>query len=335
MHPQHWPEDLDYRGKRVVVIGSGATAVTLIPALATEAAHVTMLQRSPSYIVSLPSSDTIANTLPKLLGAKLAYAITRQKNIVRQRALFGFCKHYPRTARRLIRHLTAKQLPKGYPVDEHFNPAYNPWDQRLCVVPDGDLFTAIRDGRASVVTDQIDTFTERGITLASGCELEADIIVTATGLNMQPLGGITLTVDGAAVNLSERVTFRSFMLDRVPNFAFVFGYSHTSWTLKVGLVAEHFCRLLGHMDTHRHTICYPELPSTDMPTRPFLDFGAGYVQRAMEQFPRQGEGPWQMSMDYRGDVKTLRKGPVAARQLRLGSAAGSSAAAAAVAQISA
>ena len=186
-----------------------------------------------------------------------------------------------------------------------------------------------------MVTDQIDTFTERGITLASGRELEADIIVTATGLNMQPLGGIALTVDGAAVNLSERVTFRSFMLDRVPNFAFVFGYSHTSWTLKVGLVAEHFCRLLGHMDTHRHTICYPELPSPDMPTRPFLDFGAGYVQRAMEQFPRQGEGPWRMSMDYRGDVKTLRKGPVAAHQLRLGSAAGSSPAAAAVAQISA
>ncbi|MGA8545153.1 MAG: NAD(P)/FAD-dependent oxidoreductase [Mycobacterium sp.] len=335
VHPQHWPEDLDWRGKRVVVIGSGATAVTLIPALAAAAAHVTMLQRSPSYVMSLPSSDKIANTLPNLLGAKLAYAITRQKNIVRQRALFGFCKHYPRTARRLIRHLTAKQLPKGYPVDKHFNPAYNPWDQRLCVVPDGDLFTAIRDGRASVVTDRIDTFTERGIALASGCELEADIIVTATGLNMQPLGGIALTVDGAAVNLSERVTFRSFMLDRVPNFAFVFGYSHTSWTLKVGLVAEHFCRLLGHMDTHRHTICYPELPSTDMPTRPFLDFGAGYVQRAMEQFPRQGEGPWQMSMDYRGDVKTLRKRPVAAHQLRLGSAAGSSPATAALAQISA
>ena len=238
MHPQHWPEDLDYRGKRVVVIGSGATAVTLIPAMAIEAAHVTMLQRSPSYIWSLPSSDKIANTLPKLLGGKRAYVLTRQKNIIRQRALFGFCQRYPRAARKLIRYLTAKQLPKGYLVDEHFNPTYNPWDQRLCVVPDGDLFEAIRDGSASVVTDQIDTFTERGIKLASGRELEADIIVTATGLNMQPLGGITLTVDGAAVNLPERVTFRSFMLDRVPNFAFVFGYSHTSWTLKVGLVAS-------------------------------------------------------------------------------------------------
>ena len=285
-----------------------------------------MLQRSPSYIWSLPSSDKIANTLPKLLGAKRAYALTRQKNIIRQRALFGFCQRYPRAARRLIRYLTAKQLPKGYPVDEHFNPAYNPWDQRLCVVPDGDLFTAIRDGSASVVTDQIDTFTERGIKLASGRELEADIIVTATGLNMQPLGGITFTVDGAAVNLPDRVTFRSFMLDRVPNFAFVFGYSHTSWTLKVGLVAKHFCRLLAHMDTQGHTICYPELPDTHMPTRPFLEFGAGYVKRAMEQFPQQGQGPWRMSMDYRFDVKTLREGPVTEDSLRFGSFTASDAA---------
>ncbi len=321
VHPQHWPEDLDYRDKRVIVIGSGATAVTLIPALAATAAHVTMLQRSPSYIWSLPSSDKIANTLPKLVGTNLAYALTRQKNIIRQRALFGFCKRYPRTARKLIRHLTAKQLPNGYPVDEHFNPAYNPWDQRLCVVPDGDLFEVIRAGSASVVTDRIETFTERGIKLASGAELQADIIVTATGLNMLPLGGITLTVDGVTVNLADKVAFRSFMLDGVPNFSFVFGYTHTSWTLKVGLVGEHFCRLLAHMDAQGHTTCYPERSNADMPTRPFLEFGSGYVQRAIEQFPRQGtEGSWRMSMDYRSDVKTLRQGPVADEHLRFSSA---------------
>ena len=198
VHPQHWPEHLDYRGKRVVVIGSGATAVTLVPALAGTAAHVTMLQRSPSYVLAVPSSDKLANTLPTLLGTKRAYAITRRKNIARQRAIFRFCRSFPRTARRLIRHHIAKQLPKGYPVDQHFNPAYNPWDQRLCVVPDGDLFKAIRDGAASVVTDRIATFTERGIELESGRELDADIIVTATGLNLQAFGGITLTVDGAS-----------------------------------------------------------------------------------------------------------------------------------------
>ena len=236
MHPQHWPEDLDYSGKRVVVIGSGATAVTLIPAMAGTAAHVTMLQRSPTYVMPLPSEDAIANGLRGLLGAKLAYAITRRKNVIQQRAIYRLCKRYPRAAKKVIRYLNARQLPKGYPVDEHFKPAYNPWDQRLCVVPDGDLFKAIRDGNASVVTDRIDTFTERGIKLESGRELEADIIVTATGLNLQAFGGMTLTVDGVEVNVADRVAFKGLMLDGVPNFAFTFGYTNSSWTLKVGLV---------------------------------------------------------------------------------------------------
>ena len=284
VHPQHWPEHLDYRGKRVVVIGSGATAVTLVPALAGTAAHVTMLQRSPSYVLAVPSSDRIANTLPTLLGTKRAYAITRRKNITRQRAILRFCQSYPRTARRLIRRHIAKQLPKGYPVDEHFNPAYNPWDQRLCVVPDGDLFKAIRDGGASVVTDRIATFTERGIELESGREIDADVVVTATGLNLQAFGGITLTVDGASVNLPDKVAFRGLMLDGVPNFAFAFGSTNLSWTLRVGLVVEHFCRLLAYMDSVGHAVCYPEFDGPTMGTRPFVGSGAGYVTRSIEQF---------------------------------------------------
>src|SRR6476661_2932441 len=217
VHPQHWPEDLEYAGKRVVVIGSGATAVTLIPAMAGAAAHVTMLQRSPTYILPLPSEDAIANGLRELLGAKLAYAITRRKNVLQQRAIYQLCQRFPRSAKRVIRYLNARLLPKDYPVDEHFRPAYNPWDQRLCAVPDADMFTAIRDGRASVVTDQIDTFTERGIRLQSGRELEADIIVTATGLNLLAFGGINFSVDGVAVNVPEKVAFKGFLLSDVPN----------------------------------------------------------------------------------------------------------------------
>jgi monooxygenase len=317
VHPQHWPEDLDYRDKKVVIIGSGATAVTLVPAMADTAAHVTMLQRSPTYIVPVPSKDRIANTLPKLVGRKRAYAITRRKNIAKQRAIFGLCQRYPNTARRLIRYLNAKQLPNGYPVDEHFKPAYNPWDQRLCAVPDADMFAAIRDGRASVVTDQIDTFTERGIALRSGSELEADIVVTATGLNLLAFGGIRLTVDGAEVNVSEKVAFKGFMLDEVPNFAYAFGYTNSSWTLKVGPMCEHFCRLLAHMDARGHAVCYPQVGDPEMPTRPLLGVTAGYVKRSVDLFPRQGDsGPWRTSTDYRTDVKMLREGPVEDENLR-------------------
>jgi monooxygenase len=316
VHPQHWPEDLDYRGKRVVIVGSGATAVTLVPAMAETAGHVTMLQRSPTYIVPVPSEDRIANTLPKLIGRERAYAVTRQKNVAKQRLIFRFCQQYPRVARRLIRHLNAKQLPAGYPVDEHFRPAYNPWDQRLCAVPDADMFRAIRDGRASVVTDQIDTFTERGIRLQSGRELDADIIVTATGLNLLAFGGVSLSVDGVPVNVSEKVAFKGFLLSDVPNFAYVFGYTNSSWTLKVGLICEHFCRLLAHMDAHGYDICRPQAPES-MATRPLLDITAGYVKRAVDQFPHQGtEGPWRTCMDYRADRKTLREGPVDDDHLR-------------------
>jgi monooxygenase len=322
VHPQQWPEDLDYRGKKVVVIGSGATAVTLIPAMADVAAHVTMLQRSPTYIMPVPSKDAIANALQKVLGKERGYAITRRKNIAQQRTIYRLCQRYPRAARRLIRYINAKQLPAGYPVDKHFKPSYDPWDQRLCAVPNADLFKAIRNGKASVVTDRIITFTERGILLESGDELEADIIVTATGLKLQALGGMNLTVDGEPVNLPEKVAFKGIMLSGVPNFAFAVGYTNSSWTLKVGLVCEHFCRLLAHMDAHGYDICVPELSDPDMPTRPLLDFSAGYVQRAVHEWPRQGaDGPWQVVMDYQRDVEVLRNGPVTDANLRFHSSA--------------
>ncbi|GGY85338.1 flavin-containing monooxygenase [Marinobacter zhanjiangensis] len=311
IHPQHWPEDLDYTGKRVLVIGSGATAITLVPAMAEKAGHVTMLQRTPSYVMSLPSEDAIARLLARILPADKAYAATRGKNITMSRNIWRFCQKHPKAARRLIRWLNKRSLPKGYPVDEHFNPPYNPWDQRLCVVPDGDLFKAISRGKASIVTDHIDTFTEQGVRLKSGEELEADIIITATGLNLQLFGGIRLSRDGEDVDLSRTVAFKGMMLSGLPNFAFAIGYTNASWTLKVGLVAEHLCRLLNHMTQHGYDICCPELPSPDMPTRPLLDFDAGYVQRSLDSLPRQGEhAPWLMPMDYRVDSRVLRQGPV-------------------------
>ncbi|HET8940198.1 MAG TPA: NAD(P)/FAD-dependent oxidoreductase [Polyangiales bacterium] len=317
VHPQHWPADLDYAGKRVVVIGSGATAVTLIPAMADKTAHITMLQRTPTYIMPLPRQDAFANALKKVLSPKLAYALTRKKNIARQRWFFAFCQRFPNVARKLIRAANKKFLPEGFPLDVHFNPPYNPWAQRLCAVPDADLFTAITKGKASVVTDQIETFTERGIKLASGQELEADIIVTATGLNVQLFGGISVSIDGTPLRPSERLAFKGMMFDGVPNFAFAIGYTNSSWTLKVGLLFEHFCRLLSYMDEHGYAVCMPERSDPNMPTRPLLDFGAGYVKRALADLPRQGPTyPWVMSMDYALDEKALRHGPVEDPNLR-------------------
>ena len=311
LHPQHWPEKLDYAGKRVLVIGSGATAVTLVPAMAEQAAHVTMLQRTPSYVLSLPSVDAVANALRKVLPGTWAYAITRRKNIALARAIWRLCRKYPRAARRLIRFMNQRVLPKGYPVDEHFNPPYKPWEQRLCIVPDGDLFKAISAGKVSVVTDHIARFTAQGVQLTSGRALPADIVVTATGLNLQLLGGMRLCVDGERVDISRKVAFKGMMLDGIPNFAFAIGYVNASWTLKVGLLCEHFCRLLSHMDQNNYAICRAELPSPEMPTRPILDLGSGYVQRALRQMPRQGLGvPWRMALDYQHDVKLLREGPV-------------------------
>jgi monooxygenase len=274
----------------------------------------------------VPSRDKIAIKLRSLLGEKYGFALARRKNIMQQQAVWRFCQRYPNAARRIIRRINAKKLPADYPVDEHFNPPYGPWDQRLCAVPDGDLFRAIGKGTASVVTDRIETFTETGIRLVSGRELEADVIVTATGLNVQAMGAITLDVDGQAVELADTVSYKGMMLSGVPNFAYAVGYTNSSWTLKVGLLCEHFCRLLKHMDEHGYDTARPVVANPDMPLRPFLDFGAGYIRRVLDQLPRQGDQvPWLTSLNYVGDVKLLRRLPVEDAQLLLSSHAAASA----------
>ncbi|PYG78381.1 MULTISPECIES: NAD(P)/FAD-dependent oxidoreductase [unclassified Pseudomonas] len=316
IHPQHWPENLDYSGKRVVVIGSGATAVTLIPAMADKVASITMLQRTPSYIINQPANDGVAAFLRKVLPAQTAYSLTRYKNAKITLAFWGFCQRFPKLSKKLLLWLTRKELPKDYPVDEHFNPPYNPWDQRLCSVPEGDLFKAISAGKADIVTDHIERFTEFGVLLKSGRMLKADIIVTATGLNVQLFGGISLYKDGKPVVLSETLAYKGMMLSGVPNFAFAVGYTNSSWTLKVCLLCDHFCRLLGLMERKGYNVCEPKAPD-GIETRPLLDFGAGYVQRALDSMPRQGPcEPWVMSMDYFRDVKLLRRGTVADKCLK-------------------
>jgi monooxygenase len=311
VHPQNWPAGLDYAGKRVVVIGSGATAVTLVPALAKTARHVTMLQRSPSYILPLPTEDAIAAGLVKLLGKRRGYAVTRWKNVLVSTAIYKLSRRRPDMMRGWFRSLAVKKLPPGYDVDTHFKPAYNPWDQRLCLIPDGDLFTAIRDGRASVVTDQIATFTGTGLRLESGAELAADIVVTATGLRLLPLGGIELTVDGKPLRLPDTMAYKGMMLGGVPNLAFTIGYTNASWTLKADLVSEFTCRLLRHMDAHGYDMCVPVNDDPKVTERPLLDFAAGYVLRAIDQFPKAGSRPpWRLGMSYLSDVVTLRHGRI-------------------------
>ena len=312
IHPQQWPEKLDYAGQRVVVIGSGATAVTLVPALAPQAEHVTMLQRSPSYILPVPAEDKLANRLRGLLGEQRAYPIIRRKNIFRQRAVFVLSRRFPRLIRRLIRAVNAKQLEgSGCEVDVHFNPSYDPWDQRLCAVPDADLFRTLRKGDASIVTDRIDTFTETGIRLQSGQELAADIVVTATGLNILGFGGIDFAVDGAPVSLPDTIAYKAMMLSGLPNYVYAIGYTNSSWTLKVDLVCEYFCRLIGHVDLYGYDACVPVAPEGDMERRPLLDFKAGYVLRALDALPKQGtQAPWTVSMSYTEDARALRADPL-------------------------
>jgi len=311
VHPQFWPEDLDYAGKRVVIIGSGATAVTILPAMAGTAAHVTMLQRSPSYIVSMPGEDPLFKRLKPIVGLPRAYRAARRFNIGFQRALYKLSQRYPRVMRRMLIADVRRRLPKGYDVDTHFNPAYDPWDQRMCLVPDGDMFEAISAGQASVETDRIDRFTREGIRLASGRVLEADIIVTATGLNLLPLGGITLSVDGADVDLPETTVYKSMMLSGVPNFAFAIGYINASWTLKVDLVCDHMCRLLAHMDERGADIVVPVRPDQGTERLPLFVLTSGYVLRGIHRFPHAGTtGPWTAEHAYERDVERLRDGPV-------------------------
>ncbi|MDX5458689.1 NAD(P)/FAD-dependent oxidoreductase [Micromonospora tulbaghiae] len=310
VHPQHWPEDLDYTGKRVVVIGSGATAVTLVPAMAERAAHVTMLQRSPTYVIALPSRDPFADAARRWLPPKAAYAVARWKNVTLGVANFQLSRRAPGVVKRFLRRAAKGRLPSGYDVDRHFSPRYNPWDQRLCVVPDGDLFAALSAGRASVVTDTIDTFTERGIRLASGEELPADVVVTATGLNLLALGGMTLTVDGAGVDLASTVAYKGMMLSGVPNFAMTIGYTNASWTLKADLVATYVCRLLRHLDETGRQIVTPLAPDTD-DLVPIIDLQSGYVLRAVDQLPKQGpQAPWRLHQNYPRDVRLMRHGPL-------------------------
>lgn len=316
IHPQAWPKDLDYKGKRVLVIGSGATAITLVPELAKEAAHVTMLQRTPSYVMPVPKIDAVARGLRRLFGDERGYRLTRGKNIAMQRAFFAFCQRYPGPARRFIRAINKLMLPPNYPVDTHFHPPYNPWDQRLCAVTDGDLFRAIRQGTVDVVTDQLSHFTETGVALASGASLDADLIITATGLQLSAMGGLPLVVDDQPVRVPDTVAYKGMMLSGVPNFAFAIGYTNSSWTLKVNLVAEHFCRLLTHMEQRGYRTC-AAVADPAMETRPFLDFSAGYVQRAMQDLPRQGSrAPWQTVMNYFVDLALLRRGRVDDPHLR-------------------
>jgi monooxygenase len=311
VHPQHWPEDLDYAGKRVVVIGSGATAVTLVPALAETAAHVTMLQRSPSYIVSLPAEDPIAGFLRRFLPLRLAYVVVRWKNVLLTMASFELSRRRPRVAKAIVRKGVERQLPPGYDIDRHFKPTYNPWDQRLCLVPNGDLFEAISEGRASVATDRIETLTERGIELASGAELEADIVITATGLNLLALGGMEIAVDGRGVKLPDTMGYKGMMLSGVPNLAIALGYTNASWTLKCDLSCEYVCRLLNHMDAHGYRQCTPRINDPTVKPEPFIDFSSGYVLRSIDKFPRQGsKPPWRLYQNYARDIMTLRFGSV-------------------------
>lgn len=308
VHPQKWPQGLDYAGKKVVVIGSGATAVTLVPAMAETADHVTMLQRSPTYVVSMPSQDRIANFLRARLPAKAAYALTRWKNVLRQMFFYELSKKRPSIMKRLIAEGVRSEL-GGNEAETHFKPDYNPWDQRLCLVPDSDLFAAIRDGRASVVTGRIETFTESGVRLTSGDQLEADIVVTATGLVLKIMAGLTLVVDGESVDLSKKIAYKGMMYSDVPNLAQAFGYTNASWTLKCDLTSEYVCRLIEHMDRRGYAQCTPRLNDPTVKPEPVLDFTSGYVQRALASLPSQGsKAPWRLHQNYIKDVALIRRG---------------------------
>jgi cation diffusion facilitator CzcD-associated flavoprotein CzcO len=310
IHPQQWPEDLDYAGRKVVVIGSGATAMTIVPAIADAAASVTMVQRSPTYVLSLPGEDPIANGLKRVMSSERAYALTRAKNVWLQRTIYSLSQNRPRLMRRIFFWAMRHHLPEGYEVGRHFNPTYKPWDQRLCIVPDADLFRAISAGTVSIVTDAIEQITERGVRLASGAELEADIIVTATGLDLLPLGGIELTVDGEPVSLADSLAYKSAVLSDVPNFAFAVGYTNASWTLKLNLLWDYVCRVIALMDRRGDRIAVPVNDDPAMPRRPLLDFSAGYVRRAVADWPKQGTGPWSVEMSYQADARRLRDGVV-------------------------
>jgi monooxygenase len=312
VHPQHWPEDLDYSGKRVVVIGSGATAMTLVPAMAKDAARVTMLQRSPTYVISMPGEDGLANRLRRFLPDRVVYPLVRWKNVLLQGLSYRLSRRRPELMKKLLRRGVMKALPPGYDIDTHFKPTYNPWDQRLCLVPDADLFKALHNGSAEVVTDRIETFTEGGIKLESGAELEADLVVTATGLNLLFLGGMRISIDGETPDMARALTYKGMMLSDFPNFAYTLGYTNASWTLKADLTSEYICRLLNHMDAGGYRICVPKVSDSSITEEPLLDFNSGYVLRSIDHLPKQGsKEPWKLRQNYPFDLRTLRHAPVA------------------------
>ncbi|HEU4713018.1 MAG TPA: NAD(P)/FAD-dependent oxidoreductase [Pyrinomonadaceae bacterium] len=310
VHPQKWPEDLDYSGKRIVVIGSGATAVTLVPAMAEHAAHVTMLQRSPSYVVSRPAEDVVANLFRRVLPDRAAYMLARWKNVLSATFFYNLARKRPNVFKWMVARGVRNELGKEYDP-KHFTPHYNPWDQRLCLVPDSDLFRAIRERRVSVVTDHIETFTETGLLLKSGAHLDADIIVTATGLVLKLFSGLQLVVDNTPVDLPKTLVYKGMMFSDVPNLAFAVGYTNASWTLKCDLAAEYVCRLLNHMDHHGYAVCTPRVNDADVEREPVIDFNSGYVLRALDALPRQGsKTPWRLHQNYVRDLSLMRYGRV-------------------------
>ncbi len=311
IHPQHWPADFDATGKRVVVIGSGATAFTLVPSLAKHAAHVTMLQRSPTYVVSLPAIDRLSHALRRYLPGRLAYAVTRWKNVLASSAQYWMARRFPRQTKKYLLDMVRKQLPEGFDVERHFKPAYEPWDQRICAVPDSDFFHAVRNGSVSVVTDNIDTITATGVRLVSGQHLDCDVIITATGLNLQTLGGAELVVDGVALQTGDLVTYKGSMYAGVPNLTVTLGYFNASWTLKADLTSEFTCRLLQHMEAAGASSATPRLGSAEIEPVGDLTFAPGYFKRSLAILPRQGtKKPWRLADNYPVDIFTLRHGRV-------------------------
>ena len=318
VHPQHWPEDLDYEDKKIVVIGSGATAVTLIPALANSGAgHVTMLQRSPTYIGSLPDVDPFTVRMTKALPAKPAYVVNRWKSILFQFAQYRISRRFPNFMRKALMTMAQRRLPEGYDVEKHFGPRYKPWDERLCLAPNGDLFRTIREGKADVVTDTIDRFTETGIRLSSGDEIAADIIITATGLNLRLFGGAAVLRNGVPVDLTREMTYKGMMLSGLPNMAFTIGYTNASWTLKADLVSEFVCRVLNHMDARGYDTVVAQHPGDSVEERPLMDFTPGYVLRALDTLPKSGSRvPWRLKQNYLLDLGLIRHGKVDDTALR-------------------
>ncbi|MSP98172.1 MAG: NAD(P)/FAD-dependent oxidoreductase [Betaproteobacteria bacterium] len=311
VHPQKWSDDIDYAGKKVLVIGSGATAVTLLPEMAKTAAHVTMLQRSPTYVVARPSEDAMSNWLRRHLPAMFAYVISRWKRVLLQMYFYNLCQRNPDKVKALILGGVRAYLGPDFDVDRHFTPRYKPWNQRMCLVPDGDLFFAIRKKKASVVTDLIETFTERGVKLASGDEREADLIVTATGLNLEVLNGLEISVDGKRIEPARLMSYKTLMYSGVPNLASSLGYTNASWTLKCDLTCEYVCRLLNHMQKHGYAQCVPRQNDPTVTEQPWNDFSSGYIVRSRDKFPKQGsKAPWKLRQNYARDLMSLRFGRI-------------------------